>query len=217
MLPSLDNYISYGTEIFVQNADLQARIYDVIETVMNSDRINESERICACKLIESVLLNCRGYVDQYVGPFLGLGFRYLSDLPSITTLSFKIYCIEIIINCLYYNPILTLRNLEERGLTQAFFSIWFEHIDKFKRVHDKKLVIVALCSLLELPFEQLPPTLQAGWTQVLDGILTVFKSLPKAEEDRENLEKSYEDDDSDDSDELEALEKSYGEDDNVDN
>ncbi|CAG8809027.1 25766_t:CDS:2, partial [Gigaspora rosea] len=59
MLPSLDNYISYGTGVFVQNTDLQARIYDVIETVMNSDRINESERVCGCKLIESVLLNCR--------------------------------------------------------------------------------------------------------------------------------------------------------------
>ncbi|CAG8577467.1 17791_t:CDS:10, partial [Gigaspora margarita] len=200
MLPSLDNYISYGTGVFVQNADLQARIYDVIETVMNSDRINESERTCACKLIESVLLNCRGYVDQYVGPFLVLGYRYLTDLPSITTLPFKIYCIEIVINCLYYNPILTLRNLEERGFTQAFFSIWFEHIDKFKRVHDKKLVIVALCSLLEIPFEQLPPTLQAGWTQVLDGILTVFKSLPIAEENRENLEKTYGEDDSVDND-----------------
>ncbi|KAF0457185.1 ARM repeat-containing protein [Gigaspora margarita] len=217
MLPSLDNYISYGTGVFVQNADLQARIYDVIETVMNSDRINESERTCACKLIESVLLNCRGYVDQYVGPFLVLGCRYLTDLPSITTLPFKIYCIEIVINCLYYNPILTLRNLEERGFTQAFFSIWFEHIDKFKRVHDKKLVIVALCSLLEIPFEQLPPTLQAGWTQVLDGILTVFKSLPIAEENRENLEKSFDEEDSDDEDELESLEKAYGEDDSVDN
>ncbi|CAG8837457.1 25723_t:CDS:2, partial [Racocetra persica] len=110
---------------------------------------------------------------------------------------------------------MTLHYLEERGLTQAFFSIWFENIEKFKRVHDKKLVIVALCSLLELPFEQLPPTLQGGWTQVLDGILTVFKSLPKAEENRENLEKSYEEDDSDDSDELESLDKAYGEDDSV--
>ncbi|CAG8644519.1 16401_t:CDS:2, partial [Racocetra fulgida] len=72
---------------------------------------------------------------------------------------------------------MTLHDLEKRGLTQAFFSIWFENIEKFKRVHDKKLVIVALCSLLELPFEQLPPTLQGGWTQVLDGILT---SLDKA-------------------------------------
>ncbi|CAG8511343.1 16093_t:CDS:10 [Cetraspora pellucida] len=186
MLPSLDNYISYGTDVFVQNADLHTRIYDIIETVMNSDRINESERVCACKLIESVLLNCRGCMDQ-------------------------------VINCLYYNPAMTLHNLEERGLTQAFFTIWFENIEKFKRVHDKKLVIVALCSLLELPFEQLPPTLQAGWTQVLDGILTVFKSLPKAEENRENLEKSYEDDDSDDSDELESLDKAYGEDDSVGN
>lgn len=67
-------------------------------------------------------------------------------------------------------------------MTQSFFTLWFENINKFSRVHDKKLVIVALCALIELPVEQLPHTLQAGWSQVLDGILAVFKTLPKAEE-----------------------------------
>ncbi|CAG8799462.1 21537_t:CDS:2, partial [Dentiscutata erythropus] len=82
---------------------------------------------------------------------------------------------------------LTLHNLEERGMTQSFFTLWFSYINKFSRVHDKKLVIVALCALIELPVEQLPHTLQAGWSQVLDGILEVFKSLPKAEEGDENV------------------------------
>lgn len=33
MLPSLDNYISYGAEVFAQNSNLQSMIYDIIETV----------------------------------------------------------------------------------------------------------------------------------------------------------------------------------------
>ena len=86
------------------------------------------------------------------------------------------------INCLYYNPPLTLHILEERNLTQAFFSIWFDNINRFSRVHDKKLVVVTLCSLMEIPVEQLPSILQAGWPQVLEVILTIFNSLPKAEE-----------------------------------
>ncbi|CAG8536645.1 10869_t:CDS:10 [Diversispora eburnea] len=167
-------------EVFVHNSNLQSMIYDIIETVMKSDRLGEGDRSCACKLAESVLLNCRGYVDQ-------LAFHYLPDLKNISGMSFKIHCIEIVINCLYYNPVLTLHNLEERGMTQSFFTLWFSYINKFSRVHDKKLVIVALCALIELPVEQLPHTLQAGWSQVLDGILEVFKSLPKAEEGDENV------------------------------
>jgi hypothetical protein len=89
-----------------------------------------------------------------------------------------------VINCLYYNPLLSLHILEERNLTQTFFSIWFDNIKKFSRVHDKKLVVVTLCSLMEIPVEQLPSILQTGWPQVLEVILTIFKSLPKAEESK---------------------------------
>lgn len=31
---------------------------------MKSDRLGENDRVCACKLMESVLLNCKGRVDQ---------------------------------------------------------------------------------------------------------------------------------------------------------
>jgi len=89
-----------------------------------------------------------------------------------------------VINCIYYNPLLALNILEERNLTQTFFSIWFDNINKFARVHDKKLAVVTLCSLMEIPVEQLPSILQAGWPQILEVILNVFSSLPKAEESK---------------------------------
>ncbi|CAI2196173.1 17572_t:CDS:10, partial [Funneliformis geosporum] len=194
MFPSLDNYISYGTLTFIQSPTLQRMVCDIIETVMTSDRLTESERTCGCKLIESVLLNCRGVIDQYVGSFIELIFVYLSNINNISSSSFKFYCIETVVNCIYYNPLLTLHILEERNLTQAFFSIWFENINKFSRVHDKKLVIVTLCSLMETPIERLPPILQTGWPQVLEVILTTFSTLPKAEEIRNEMEKTFEND-----------------------
>ncbi|CAG8437081.1 2268_t:CDS:10 [Funneliformis mosseae] len=200
MFPSLDNYLSYGTLTFIQSPTLQGMVCDIIETVMTSDRLTESERTCGCKLIESVLLNCRGVVDQYVGSFIELIFVYLSNINNISSSSFKFYCIEAVVNCIYYNPLLTLHILEERNLTQAFFSIWFENINKFSRVHDKKLVIVTLCSLMETPVEQLPPILQTGWPQVLEVILTTFSTLPKAEEIRNEMEKTFENDSEDDDD-----------------
>jgi hypothetical protein len=79
---------------------------------------------------------------------------------------------------------LTLRLLEENQWTQGFFTLWFNTLDKFSRVHDKKLVIVALCALIELPLDHVPASLQAGWSQVLAGIVSVFKTLPKAIESK---------------------------------
>ncbi|KAG2183579.1 hypothetical protein INT43_006585 [Umbelopsis isabellina] len=190
MLPSLDNYISYGQDVFASNEHIQRMMFDIIDTVMRSDRLGEADRVCACKLIESVLLNCRGHVDQYVPAFLNLSFTYIFT-GSMKTTEFKVHCLEIVINCVYYNPQLTLSVLEENQWTQGFFTLWFNTLDKFSRVHDKKLVIVALCSLLELPFEAIPASLQAGWSQMLNGMLVVFKTLPKAIQNRKEMEKFY--------------------------
>jgi len=71
--------------------------------------------------------------------------------------------------------------LEENGWTQRFLTAWFTSLDKFSRVHDKKLSIIALCSILSVPVEQLPPALQSGWPQVLEGILSNFEGLPIAQ------------------------------------
>ncbi|KAG0361643.1 hypothetical protein BG005_007650 [Podila minutissima] len=223
MLPSLDNYISYGKEVFCQNENLQHMIYDIIETVMKSDRLGENDRVCACKLAESLLLNCRGHVDKYLAPILGLVFEYLGPEDRIQTIEFRVQAIEVVMNALYYNAAATLRLLEESGQTQRFLTVWFSNLDKFSRVHDKKLSIVALCSILNVPVEQLPGALQSGWPQVLNGLLTNFEGLPVAQAKRKEMEKMYnigsdddsdedsdsdddedEDEDSDDEDELEA-------------
>ncbi|KAL1924145.1 uncharacterized protein VTP21DRAFT_7180 [Calcarisporiella thermophila] len=190
MLPSLDNFIAFGKDVFVSSEDLQRKVYDIIETVMKSDRLGEKDRICGCKLMESVMLNCRGGVDAAIEPFLHLAFQHLAP-NSIKTREFRIHCLEVVVNALYYNPSLTLGILERNQWTQGFFSMWFANFDKFARVHDKKLSIVAICAILETPTEHIPPTLQAAWPQILGGILTMFQSLPQAVEKRKRMEELF--------------------------
>jgi hypothetical protein len=64
MLPTLDNFISYGSDVFIANDQVKQMMFDMIDTVMKSDHLSEVERVCACKLMESILLNCRGSVDM---------------------------------------------------------------------------------------------------------------------------------------------------------
>ena len=35
MLPALDNYISYGRDVFVANENIQRMMFDIVETVCN--------------------------------------------------------------------------------------------------------------------------------------------------------------------------------------
>ncbi|KAG0255719.1 hypothetical protein BG011_004960 [Mortierella polycephala] len=205
MLPSLDNYISYGKDVVATNENVQHMIYDIFETVMKSDRLGETDRVSACKLAETLLLSCRGHVDKYVAPILAIVFEYLGPVDRIQTVEFRVQTIEVVMNCLYYNAGVTLRILEENGWTQRFLSAWFSNLEKLSRVHDKKLSIVALCSILSVPVDQLPSALQSGWPQVLNGILSNFEGLPMAQAKRKEMEKMYnigsDDEDEDDEDE----------------
>lgn len=63
MLPSLDNYIAYGKDVFLHDIEKQNQLMDIIYTVMNDKDSRESDRIRGIQLIESLLLNLRGQID----------------------------------------------------------------------------------------------------------------------------------------------------------
>lgn len=92
--------------------------------------------------------------------------------------------LEVLINAVLYNPSPALQLMEANkpGAARSFFERWFVAInsDHLPRVHDKKLSILALCALLELPPDAVPEGLRDGWPGIVGGILKIFKGLPKA-------------------------------------
>lgn len=93
--------------------------------------------------------------------------------------------LEVLINCILYNPSATLHIMESirTGTSRTFFDKWFEAITTDKllpRVHDKKLTILALCALLEMDPALIPGPVKEGWPQIVGGILCIFKDLPHA-------------------------------------
>ncbi|KAJ1951935.1 Nonsense-mediated mRNA decay protein 5 [Linderina pennispora] len=191
MLPSLDNFVSYGMDVVSTNSEVQSRLFDIIETVMKSERAGESERICACKLAEAIMLNGRGKVDGMIPGLISLAAAYLLVNDAIQTRGFLVYTLEVILNALYYNPVITLSVLEQFQWTSGIFTRLVQSIDKFTRVNDKKLVVLGLTSLLSVPADQLPASLQAGLPQVFEGILQTFHTLGEAVEARDALERMY--------------------------
>lgn len=70
------------------------------------------------------------------------------------------------------------------GAARTFFDRWFASITasdtKMPRVHDKKLSILTLAALMEMPAESVPESLREGWPGIVGGALKLFKDLPKA-------------------------------------
>jgi importin-7 len=68
-------------------------------------------------------------------------------------------------------------------MARVFFNKWFAGINAengLPRVYDKKLTIIALCTLMEMDPAGIPESLKEGWPGIVAGALRVFKDLPKA-------------------------------------
>ncbi|KAL8707361.1 MAG: hypothetical protein Q9220_007585 [cf. Caloplaca sp. 1 TL-2023] len=207
MLPALDNFVSYGADIMIQTPAYVEALVGMTHDIFHDDKVGAMDRICACKLAECIMLNLRGHVNQYLPKFVELAMTVLAS-NELKVKSYRIHLLEVIINALYYNPILALRSLEARAWTNKFFSSWFSNIDSFSRVHDKKLSIVAICTLLTLQLDEIPTSVHQGWPRLLQGVVRLFQTLPAAIRNREEATKEddftlNEDDDDDEPEEWE--------------
>ncbi|KAI0317626.1 ARM repeat-containing protein [Amylostereum chailletii] len=193
MLPALDNFVSYGSDIFKARPDYRHMMLDIYTTSITSKQLGENDRVNGSKLAESLLLNLRGQVDELVQPIIATAVDHMEEAQ---TSALRLAHLEVLINAVLYNPAAALQLMEQHkpGTARAFFDKWFGAInadkDKLPRVHDKKLTIMALCSLMEIDPAAIPPSLQDGWQGIVGATLKVFKGLPKAIEKRKALETS---------------------------
>ncbi|KAI0012052.1 importin-beta domain-containing protein, partial [Xylariaceae sp. FL0662B] len=185
MLPALDNYVQFGAGHLVQKPEYVQALYGMVQDMFEDPKVGGVDRICACKLAEAMMLNLRPDIDHCVTGFIAMAMTVLSG-HEVKVKSYKIHLMEMVINAIYYNPVLTLAVLETNGWTNKFFSLWFGSMDNFTRVHDKKLCIVAIISLLSLSVDQIPASISTGWPRLLQGITGLFKTLPNALKNRED-------------------------------
>ncbi len=188
MLPALENFVSYGADALIQNKAYLEAVVDMVRVIFGDSKVGGVDRICGCKLAEIIMLSLRGNVDAYVPEFIQLAMTVLTN-DELKVKSLRIHLMEIVINAIYYNPVLALHVLESNGWTNKFFSIWFSNIDSFTRVHDKKLSIAAITLLLILSANEVPISVQQGWPRLLHGIVRLFQTLPAAMKNREEATK----------------------------
>ncbi|KAI9820323.1 MAG: hypothetical protein M1827_005945 [Pycnora praestabilis] len=210
MLPALENFVSYGAGTMVQNPAYLEAVVSMVGDIFQDEKVGGVDRICGCKLAEAIMLDLRGHVDQYVPGFIELAMRVMTN-NELKVKSYRIHLMEMVINAIYYNPIIALSVLESKGWTNRFFSLWFSNIDNFSRVHDKKLSIAAITSLLTLRAEDVPISVQQGWPRLLQGVVRLFQTLPAAMKRSDREEATKEEDfslgddyDEDDEDEWEG-------------
>ncbi|KAF8600420.1 ARM repeat-containing protein [Ceratobasidium sp. AG-I] len=193
MLPSLDNFICFGKDTFAQRPDYRSMILDIYVTSCTSDHLGEQDTINGCKLIECLMLNLPGHLDEMIPTIVT---QTLTKLSGAKTSALKLHLLNVLISSLLYNPGLALHALGSSA--RAVFDQWFVALhteDALPRVHDKKLSILAFCELLKLERERVPAELVDGWVGIVGGILKLLEEYPKAVAAREKLAEEFEEED----------------------
>lgn len=188
MLPALENFVNYGWKQLIENRAYLDAMADMIRTIFRDEKVGGVDRICGCKLAEILMLNLRGGIDDFMPEFIGLAMGVLTN-DQLKVKSYRIHLMEMVINAIYYDPRLSMQVLEANGWTNRFFSWWFAGIEGLRRVHDKKLGIGAICALLTLRGDEVPPSVREGWPRLLQGIVRLFQTLPAAMKNREEAQR----------------------------
>lgn len=124
--------------------------------------------------------------------------RVNTQEEPVVTNELQVNALELVVTALYYNPRLALATLQKHNHSQAFFTQWLSKLSHFTRVHDRKICILAITRTLTSVSEELS-SLPGIAEQLLKAALQLFDGLPKAIEQRRQLEDDFgKEDESDD-------------------
>ncbi|KAL5606320.1 hypothetical protein BROUX41_002737 [Berkeleyomyces rouxiae] len=185
MLPALDNFVQYGAPFLATKPEYVQALFSMVNDLFVDAKVTGVDRICACKLAESMMLCLRGSIDECVSGFVAMAMGVLADsrhTPRPRT--YQVHLMEMVIGAINYNPLLALHVLEQGNWTNTFFTLWFTQMAWFTRVHDKKLCIGAIVALLSIGPQNVPASVSTGWPRLLQGVTELFRTLPQAEKNR---------------------------------
>ncbi|GAA5825525.1 hypothetical protein JCM3770_004314, partial [Rhodotorula araucariae] len=201
----IDNCINYGAEYLSTSTDYRRYVLEIFNMAMTSRALGAEDRVIACKLAETLLLRLHGQVDEAIPPVVEHCMAFVlsknDDDDFVVTKTLFLHALELVILAVSYNPQQAIAILDRHDWTQQFFAQWFKNLGKYTRVHDKKIVLWAICALFDwLNGTGAGSPLAGNAAQLVQGALEVFRTYPRALGERKVAEANRDLDEEDVSD-----------------
>mmetsp|Transcript_6423 Transcript_6423/g.12103 ORF Transcript_6423/g.12103 Transcript_6423/m.12103 type:complete len:1045 (-) Transcript_6423:2118-5252(-) len=207
MVPPLENFISKAPQVFMSKTTIMDNktvsyadlIVSIVTKTLQEDRASPAEARKAVSLFMSLLLNCKGMLDNYLTMINDQIISKLAQQASEENPATRISLLVVIAAAFYYNPLLELAELEKRGVTQQVFAQWLSDAEKMDKWFPRKITVIALCSILQLPSMSLPQTVGNMIPQIVSTITSTTSKIEK-DVDQEIEEDKFDADDTGDYD-----------------
>ncbi|XP_034232484.1 importin-7 isoform X4 [Thrips palmi] len=221
MMPALHNYVTVDTPAFLSNENHVLAMFNMCKAVLTGDS-GEDPECHAAKLLEVIILQCKGHIDQCIPSFVELVLGRL--VREVKTSELRTMCLQVVIAALYYNPELLFQTMEKlqmqmsptESITAHFVKQWIHDTDCFLGLHDRKLCVLGLCTLLSMG-QNRPPVLNECINQIMPSMILLFDGLKRAYAAKAQEGEEEEDDEEESDIEAEVLSSDEDEIDEVGN
>lgn len=184
MMPALHNFVTVDPQAFISNRNRLLALYNMSKSIMNSE-IGEDAESHAAKLIECMILQFKGQIDDCIQPFVELALSRLTR--DVKTAELRTMCLQVVIAALWYNPQLLLHVLQKlqppntsQPLFNHFFKQWMDDMSCFQGLHDRKMCVLGLMTLIRLPPDTRPTIVTEMMGQIVPSVLLLFDGLKVA-------------------------------------
>ncbi|VDL81059.1 unnamed protein product [Schistocephalus solidus] len=225
MMPTLHNYVTVDPKGFISAPHRVEMLISMCTKSLDSDEDESNEAVHAAKMLEVLIINFRGQMDAVIPKFVELALTKLTQ--SSTNVELRMICLQVVIAAIVSSrsivlPILSTHNWPgtETPIIENFLRIWLENISRFTGLHDRRVCVLGLCTLLSLRDEERPPAVNKLSTQYLPALLLLLNGLKdayalKAQEENEDDDDEDDDDDDDDDDDEDQAEEALESDEDV--
>ncbi|KAH0951493.1 hypothetical protein HN011_002965 [Eciton burchellii] len=186
MMPALHNYITVDTPVFLSNENHILAMFNMCKAILTGES-GEDPECHAAKLLEVIILQCKGHIDQCIPSFVQLVLERL--MREVKTSELRTMCLQVVIAALYYNPALCLETMDRlqgnqfeqpaEPLASRFIKQWINDTDCFLGLHDRKLCVLGLCTLISMGPAR-PTAVNECATQIIPSLILLFDGLKRA-------------------------------------
>jgi hypothetical protein len=225
MMPTLYNYVTVDTNAFLSNQNHVLALFNMCKTILTNTEVTEESECNAAKLLEVMILQCRGRINECIPTFVELALGRL--IREVKTSELRTMCLQVVIAALYTNTAPLLEMLSKQPMPNTSDSIlshfvkqWIHDTDCFLGIHDRKLWVIGMCTLITLGNAK-PQVLSEVSNKIIPSLILIFDGLKRAYEARADDEEEEEETDEDeeiddceegissDEDEMNELDNSY--------
>uniref|UniRef100_A0AAF5PKN2 Importin-7/11-like TPR repeats domain-containing protein n=1 Tax=Wuchereria bancrofti TaxID=6293 RepID=A0AAF5PKN2_WUCBA len=183
LMPVLHSYLTVDTDGFLARPERLRAFIEIAVNMFNED-MEENDQVHAAKLLECLILECQGKINNLVPDLIQLIFTRLHQ-PIEDCRTLKPALLLVVIAGLYYDTdmfVNLLPQLQPHGINTLNYLVneLLSLAHCLEGVHDRKMVIIGLCTMARLSATHRPTLIDEKAQQINELLVALLIGLQKA-------------------------------------